>query len=36
MTRVAAKGSSSSDEKKSAAKGGRDNAAIDKLLAQFK
>jgi colicin import membrane protein len=31
---VAAKGSS--DEKKSAAKGGRDNAAIDKLLAQFK
>ena len=31
---VAAKGSS--DEKKSAARGGRDNAAIDKLLAQFK
>jgi colicin import membrane protein len=30
---VAAKGS---DDKKSAAKGGRDNAAIDKLLAQFK
>jgi hypothetical protein len=33
---LAAKGSSASDEKKSAARGGRDNAAIDKLLAQFK